>query len=212
MWKKVIFTGILSLFITVIAWGPMAAVQAAEFSSPSETVVVDGSHRKLNVKNGREKLKFVYQDKTCVLKLMSRDGKQDYLSFLNYYGGRPPGAAWYTVKEIHTTNPELTFYEINAFVGAHAKNVGYWIVGKHSGQWVTYISLDNLATMGYTVGKWHQIHTKINENGDGRFILISQHEYMPPGAIYGYQKRMAVDLRLELFWDDQAQWFGMRSL
>ena len=52
-------------------------------------------------------------------------------------------------------------------------NCGYWLIGKHDGQWVTYVSLDSLATMGYTIGEWHQIRTKIDEDGTGRFILIS---------------------------------------
>lgn len=106
----------------------------------------------------------------------------------------------------------MTFFEINADVGAHAMNCGYWLIGKHDGQWVTYVSLDSLATMGYTIGEWHQIRTKIDEDGTGRFILISSHEYLPPGAQYQYQRKHAVDLQLELFWDENAQWFGMRNL
>lgn len=167
--------------------------------------------RQINFSYDGEDLKFVVQDDD-ILRLMSRDGIHDYLSFINYYGPAAESGIGYAVREIPTTDPGLTFYEINADVGAHAKNCGYWLIGKRNGRWVAYVSLDDLAAMGYTIGDWHQIRTFINKDGDGRFILTSQHEYMPPGAVYGYQRRFAVDLRLELFWDDSAQWIGMRSL
>lgn len=202
----------LSVFILCLAFFLIdsSQVQATEFLTPDQGTFLYLDTRQLNVQYDNEQLKFVLQQ-DGTLRLMSRDGKHDYMSFINYVSAR--GGEGYKIRTIRTTNPDMTFFEINADVGAHAMNCGYWIIGKHDdGQWVTYVSLDSLASMGYTIGSWHQIKTKINEDGTGRFILISQHEYMPPGAQYGYQRRMATDLQLELFWDQNAQWFGMRSL
>lgn len=186
-----------------------AQVPAAEFSASDDGNFLYMDTRQLNVCYDNEPLKFVLQ-KDGTLRLMSRDGKHDYMSFINYVGAK--GGVGYKIRTIRTTDPDMTFFEINADVGAHAMNCGYWLIGKHDGQWVTYVSLDSLATMGYTIGEWHQIRTKIDEDGTGRFILISSHEYLPPGAQYQYQRKHAVDLQLELFWDENAQWFGMRNL
>lgn len=201
----------LSVFILCLAFFLInsAQVPAAEFSASDDGNFLYMDTRQLNVCYDNEPLKFVLQ-KDGTLRLMSRDGKHDYMSFINYVGAK--GGVGYKIRTIRTTNPDMTFFEINADVGAHAMNCGYWLIGKHDGQWVTYVSLDSLATMGYTIGEWHQIRTKIDEDGTGRFILISSHEYLPPGAQYQYQRKHAVDLQLELFWDENAQWFGMRNL
>lgn len=201
----------LSVFILCLAFFLInsAQVPAAEFSTSDDGNFLYMDTRQLNVRYDNEPLKFVLQ-KDGTLRLMSRDGKHDYMSFVNYVGAK--GSVGYKIRTICTTDPDMTFFEINADVGAHAMNCGYWLIGKHDGQWVTYVSLDSLATMGYTIGEWHQIRTKIDEDGTGRFILISSHEYLPPGAQYQYQRKHAVDLQLELFWDENAQWFGMRNL
>lgn len=201
----------LSVFILCLAFFLInsAQVPAAEFSTSDDGNFLYMDTRQLNVHYDNEPLKFVLQQ-DGTLRLMSRDGKHDYMSFINYVGAK--GGVGYKIRTIRTTDPDMTFFEINANVGAHAMNCGYWLIGKHDGQWVTYVSLDSLATMGYIIGEWHQIRTKIDEDGTGRFILISSHEYLPPGAQYQYQRKHAVDLQLELFWDENAQWFGMRNL
>lgn len=201
----------LSVFFFCLAFFLIdsAQAQATEFITPDKGTFLYRNTRQLNVLYDNEPLKFVLQN-DGTLRLMSMDGYKDYMSFINYFGIK--GGVGYKVRTIRTSDPDMTFFEINADASAHAMNCGYWLIGKHDGQWVTYVSLDNLANMGFTLGKWHQIKTKINEDGTGRFILISRHEYLPPGATSGYQKRMATDLQLELFWNQDAQWFGMRSL
>lgn len=104
------------------------------------------------------------------------------------------------------------FFEINATIGAHEQNCGYWLIGKENGQWVTYVTLEDLAKNGYAIDQWRQIVTKINTDGSGRFILLSQYEYMPPEATFGMQRRYCTDLQLELLWDDAAPGFVMRRL
>lgn len=162
----------LSVFILCLAFFLInsAQVPAAEFSASDDGNFLYMDTRQLNVCYDNEPLKFVLQ-KDGTLRLMSRDGKHDYMSFINYVGAKD--GVGYKIRTIRTTDPDMTFFEINADVGAHAMNCGYWLIGKHDGQWVTYVSLDSLATMGYTIGEWHQIRTKIDEDGTGRFILIS---------------------------------------
>lgn len=155
---------------------------------------------------GRKEIEFA-KTPDGVLLMRDDDTKRTLMTFRSYEGSR---YADFSVRTIRTANPSMTFFEIVASDGAHAKNTGYWIVGKQDGQWVVFVSIDSLAAMGYTPEKWHRIKTAVNEYGNGKFILTSEHEYMPPGAEYGYQMKTAVDLRLELFWDRNARWFGIR--
>ena len=186
-----------------------ASAQETGFLTSEKPTFLYMDTRQMNVSYDDESLKFVLQ-RDGVLKLMSRDGQNDYMSFRSYDG--ESSGVGYQVREIYSIFPSMQFFEINADRGAHAKNCGYWLIGKRNGQWVIFVSLDSLATVGYTPGQWHHISTVTNGDATGRFILTSQHEYMPTGAQYGYQRRYAVDLRVQLFWDQSAQWFGLRRL
>lgn len=204
--KKIFFFLFLFASCFCLCFSTQVSAQQTHFSVSNETSV-DWDHKQFNFKDNNEKLKFVYADK-AILKLMSRNNKQDYLSFLNYETGK--GSSDYVIRTIKTDNPSMTFYEIRAYAGAHGRSSGYWLIGRRNGAWVTFVTIDNLRTMGYNLNQENHISSKITD--DGRFILTNKHSYMPPGAHYGYQKRMATDLQLELFWDQNAQWFGMRSL
>lgn len=140
--------------------------------------------------------------------LTNASGSQTFLRFSAYDGSE--GGVGYSIRPIYSVNPSNTFYEINADAGAHAQNVGYWVIGKKDGKWVNYVTIDSLAAVGYTAHEWHRIGTEINSNGE--FLVTSSHEYMPTGAQYGYQRQMAVDARFQLFWDNNAEWFGIKCI
>lgn len=163
--------------------------QATEFLTPANETFIYMNTLEKDIAYDNEALKFARSD-TNVLQLMSQDGKQVYLSFC----ASEKDGVGFTVREIRTLNPAKAFYEIHATVGAHEQTCGYWIIGKHNGQWVTYISLESLVPMGYDLNGYHQLHSRINENNSGRLILGD--------AI----------IQFEFFWDDAAQWFGVRCL
>lgn len=196
---------ITCLFVTP----PSAFAQETGFLTPGNSTFLYMDTRVLNETYDNESIKFVLQ-RNGVLRLMSRNGKHDYLSFTGYDGTN--AGIGYRIRKIYTMFPSMTFFEIVADRGAHAKNSGYWLIGKCNGQWVTFVSIDSLANMGYTPGEWHRIFTSINSDATGRFILTSVNTYMPPGAHYESQRQHAVDLKLQLFWDKDAHWFGIRRL
>lgn len=197
---------LLSCLLTI---SQVATAQETGFLTPGKSTFLYLDTRVLEETFDNEAIKFVLQN-DGVLRLISRDGANDYLSFTGYDGTN--AGIGYKIRKIFTTFPSMEFFEIIADRGAHAKNCGYWIIGKSDGKWVTYVSIDSLANMGYTPGEWHRISTQINADSTGRFILTSSHEYMPPGAKYGYQRKHAVDLRLQLLWDQKARWFAIRKL
>ncbi len=179
---------LLLLCITcLLANGPTA--QAAEFLTPDKSAYLYMNTRELNTRYDNEEAKFILRA-DGVLQLTSQDGKQVYLSFC----ASEKDGVGFTVREIRTTNHAKIFYEINADAGAHGQNCGYWLVGKQHGQWVQYVSLESFVPLGYSLSEWHRLATSINKDGDGRFILND------------------TQMQLELFWDDDAQWFGVQCL
>ena len=177
--------GIMCFFAAV----PKA--QAAEFLTPDKSAYLYMNTRELDIRYDNEEAKFILRD-DGVLQLTSQDGKAAYLALASTE--KDPYAASYTIRKFGITNSEKAFYEIHATAGAHEQTCGYWIVGKHNGQWVTYISLESLVPMGYDFNGYHQLHSRINENNSGRLILGD--------AI----------IQFEFFWDDAAQWFGVRRI
>lgn len=171
-------------------------------------IYMDTKSVSYNYDDDGEDIKFVADSKN-ILRLYNKKGTNDYLSFIPTDGNGGSGVG-YAVREVHTKNPNMTFYEINANRGAHAMNCGYWLIGKVNGKWVTFVSLQSLASIGHTVNDWHTLDSDIDSNG--RLILTSKHEYMPPGATYGYQKVRVTDMVAQIFWDDNAKWFGLKRL
>lgn len=177
--------GIMCFFAAV----PKA--QAAEFLTPDKSAYLYMNTRELDIRYDNEEAKFILRD-DGVLQLTSQDGQAAYLALASTE--KDPYAASYTIRKFGITNSEKAFYEIHATTGAHEQTCGYWIIGKHEGQWVTYISLESLVPMGYDLNGYHQLHSRINENNSGRLLLGD--------AI----------IQFEFFWDDAAQWFGVRRI
>ncbi|WP_297998977.1 hypothetical protein [uncultured Phascolarctobacterium sp.] len=165
--------------------------QAAEFLTPDKSAYLYMNTRELDIRYDNEEAKFILRD-DGVLQLTSQDGKAAYLALASTE--KDPYAASYTIRKFGITNSKKAFYEIHATAGAHEQTCGYWIIGKHEGQWVTYISLESLVPMGYDLNGYHQLHSRINENNSGRLLLGD--------AI----------IQFEFFWDDAAQWFGVRRI
>ena len=181
---------LLLLCITcLLANGPTA--QATEFLTPDKSAYLYMNTRELDIHYDNEKAKFILRY-DGVLQLTSQDGKAAYLALASTE--KDPYAASYTIRKFGITNSEKAFYEIHATAGAHEQTCGYWIVGKHNGQWVQYVSLESFVPLGYRLSEWHRLAASINKDGDGRFILND------------------AKMQLELFWDDDAQWFGVRCL
>lgn len=203
IWQAGIFCFIMMLGCLLY----MPATEASYFNPLGKGTFLYLDTREVNLNAEGERVSFVMQ-RDGVLRMYSRDGMHDYLSFTGYYGSN--SGIGYKIRKIEVRDPDKVLFEINADQGAHAKNAGYWIVGKYKGKWVTFVSLDTLAQYGYTVGEWHALSTDVDSFGN--LILTSVHEYMPAGAQYGYQMKRAVDFRAQLFWDANAQWFGIKRI
>ncbi|MGN8831212.1 hypothetical protein ACTQV0_02725 [Selenomonas montiformis] len=204
--KNLLLATIAGIVFLLGAFVSSPVSEASSFAPLGDSTFLQ-RNQQVNLNAEGERVSFIVQPDGS-MRLFSRDGQHDYLSFCNYYEGQ--GGDGWGVRKIEIKNPNRVLFEIKATAGAHARNVGYWIIGKYKGKWVTFVSLDTLSQYGYAVGGWHRISTDLDYAGN--FVLTSQHEYMPPGAMYGYQARMATDFMAKLFWDNNAQWFGIQRI
>lgn len=140
-----------------------------------------------------KKIKFVSDGR--VLRLMSADGTEDFLSF-NSFDGHYTGVD-FNVRAIETTDPGMRLFEITAARGADARNCGYWLVGKWNGLWTTYVSWNSFANVGFRVNRWHQLSSHIV---DHQLVVTSTD---------GYGQ---TDFQAQIFWDAASHWFGIRRL
>lgn len=152
-------------------------------------------------------IKFVTND--GVMKMLSKDGTADYLSFINC-DGITGETIDYAIRDVYTSNPTLHLWEITATVGAHGKNCGYWLVGKTGeGQYTAYVSHVSFMNVGYTANEWHQIRSELS---NGLLLVTSSHAYLPPGKQFEYEAVNVDDFRVQIFWDDESHWFGVRKI
>ncbi len=141
------------------------------------------------------------------VKLISADGKADYLSFISYDGY----TADFRIRTLTTHNPAMKLWEIKAIGGAMhgSSNSGYWLVGQKNGKFVTYISLDSLTDMGYGKDSAFPYHSLVTRVLNGRYYIDANHEVMPSGAQYGYELQNLLDFSVRADWDANAQWFTL---
>lgn len=106
------------------------------------------------------------------------------------------------VKRVVCKNPDKVFYEIKDPTGAHGELAGYWLIGQHNEKWVVYVNLDSLRSMGAHFCTWRT-------EAKGETLLIPTFYHIPPSRD---SVNVNNHVNIELFWDDNAQWFGMRRV
>ena len=140
-----------------------------------------------------------YQD---ILHLKSADGTTDYLSFVpSFIPGDdefiPTSGTSYYVKKIYTSNPNLQFLEIVMLADPLEQTEGYWLIGKHNNNWITYVSYDSLKSMGLSDGG--TVRSTVNSDLDGEMIL-NLNAYDPD------------PIQIKLYWNNTADRIEMNRL
>ena len=144
-----------------------------------------------------EKYRFE-SDSQGILHLKSTDGKTDYFSFIpSFVSDDVFSSTSYYVKKIYTSNPDLQFLEIMAIQDTNfIWTVGYWLIGKHNNNWVTYVSYDALKSMGFSDGDY--LKSEVNPYRSGKMILdINAYDPDP--------------IRIELYWNNTTNRIEMRK-
>lgn len=83
----------------------------------------------------------------------------------------------YDIKEYPVSEPNSGLFAISATAGAHAQNLGFWLVGITNGQCKVLVDYKTLAKSGFKPEEWNRLY---NEYNDGALKILSTTEYMPP--------------------------------
>ncbi|MDY4540302.1 MAG: hypothetical protein SPD15_02350 [Allisonella histaminiformans] len=146
-----------------------------------------------------EKYRFE-SDSQGILHLKSTDGKTDYFSFIpSFVSDDVFSSTSYYVKKIYTSNPDLQFLEIQMYQGIGT--VGYWLIGKHNNNWVTYVSYDALKSIG--LSDLIRVTSEVNPNRSGKMILILY--------IYKINEYNPGPIQIELYWNNTTNRIEMRK-
>lgn len=149
-----------------------------------------------------ERLKFVrhFEDyNNAYIKLMSADGKKDYLSFpvQKYISSS------IVVKEVQGINPNVKFWVVKSISGVSDSNCdGLWIVGPYQNKYISYVALDGLQKAGL---EGYEVNAKV-VNG---YFQIQGWTRNRGDELARTGQMDSLKSTLLLFWDDQAQWFGI---
>ena len=171
-------------FLSLILLLCVSTVQAATFSVAKDSQKIN---EQLNVDN------VVFVNNLKIKNLNILDSNNNKLLSLD------AKARSNYIRKIVCKNPDKVFYEIKALGGAHGELGGYWLIGQHNGKWVVYVNLESLRSMGACF-IFHCIESK----GDSLLISTYNHKF-PDDSIVAHAD-------IELFWDYDAQWFGMRRV
>lgn len=196
MLKKISFV-LLTIFLIALP------AQAMSIASVGKPIYLSRDNETATSGN----VKFVTKD--GLLKLWSKDGKQDILSFINCDGITGQGVD-YEIRDVYTSNPTKHLWEIIATAGPLGKNCGYWLVGQTpEGYYVPYVTHFSFSNLGYTIKQWHKIRSELV---NGLLLVTSSHTYLPRGAQSEYEAQSVDDFRVQIFWDDSSNWFGLRKI
>ena len=85
----------------------------------------------------------------------------------------------YDVVELLVNGPESGLFAVSATAGAHAQNLGYWLIGVHNGQWKVYVDYAKLQQNGFKPDEWNRLYGEY-DSYKNCFTITNTTEYMPP--------------------------------
>lgn len=85
----------------------------------------------------------------------------------------------YDITELPVNDPQGGLFAVSATAGAHAQNLGYWLLGVHNGQWKIYLDYAKLQQNGFKPDEWNRLYGEYDEYNKC-FAITNTTEYMPP--------------------------------
>lgn len=174
----------------------------------------------LTFNNSEPKSKFLYMDKLeqsfykpnayHILfqasknnnKLIIADGeaKATYMVLKPY---EDAGVA-YDIIELPIKEPNCGLFAVSATAGAHAQNLGFWLLGVIDGKLKVMVDYNKLAKNGFKPDEWNRLYAKFDAY-EGRLAISNTTEYMPP---WGKISADLINLEKNRWicqWDDRLQ-------
>lgn len=216
---------LLFLLCVIVVWSMSGRAMAMNFTSAgyvfnaaNEPYLIPSADNVNTVKQYKEfapiyvtahngdELQFVpLFDKFC-LKLTSRDGSHDYLSFTVAEGEQ----VWVQEiigTELFETKPQVKCWAIITRNVKSNNVINFWLVsGPVKERYVPYVSMDSLSDYGFNYQDFRLDikYSAILVRGGTRWLK-------PENRLDGTPVKADAAV-LELFWDDVAEWFGIKKI
>jgi len=173
--KAKLTTALLAMAITCSSGIALASNYTVTNAEPKSVFFYMNETEKTFYKpNAYHVLFFVTQESN---KLFIADGESRYV-FMQLKPYEDAGVS-YDVTELPVSEPNSGLFAISATAGAHAQNLGYWLVGVSDHKWKILLDYSTLAKNGFEPDEWNRLYGKYDDYNKAFTITITT-EYMPP--------------------------------
>lgn len=117
----------------------------------------------------------------------------------------------YDIIEIPVAESNRGLFAVSATAGAHAQNLGYWLIGVKDGKVKVYVDYAKLAKNGFKPDEWNRLYGKYEESNQG-FAITNTTEYMPP---WGQTSVDLIDMQKAKWacrWNEKKQAFDLEAV
>lgn len=117
----------------------------------------------------------------------------------------------YDITEIPVQEANRGLFAVSATAGAHAQNLGFWLLGVVDGQWKIFVDYKTLAQHGFKPDEWNRVYSKYDD-GNSCYAISSRTEYMPP---WGKISADLIELeknRWGCIWNERRKDFDLKAL
>lgn len=204
IWRKNFKSIGSALILTTCIMQPIG--YAAEITTPNKPIyMVNNGMKYFDSTNGS--VAFT-RSQNGILYLSDADGNQ----LMAFQGNRTSTDhdAVYEITKLDMQNPTQTFFVINATIGVHPMNTGFWIIGEEGGKWKPLVTRETLGRAGYDLNLPQRL--SIVAPGDEAIYLTSKHEGMPSQNQSMAQAPLTTVFRAGIRWDDSTHTFNVYSL
>lgn len=203
IWRKNFKSIGIALILTTCITQPIG--YAAEIKAPEKSIyMVNNGTKYFDSTNGS--VSFT-RSQNGILYLSDADGNQ----LMAFQGNRTSTDhdAVYEITKLDMQNPTRTFFVINATIGVHPMNTGFWIIGEADGKWKPFVTRETLGRAGYDLNLPQRL--SIVAPGDEAIYLTSKHEGMPAPGQSMAQAPLTTVFRAGIRWDDSTHTFNVYS-
>lgn len=208
MLAKKLFAGVLSALAITCSCGICAADNYTITNGDPQAVFfyMEKTEQTFYKPNAYHVSFYVTKDSNKLF-LADAEAKYNLLTFTPY----EDTYVSYDVKEFPIKEANGGLFAISATAGAHAQNLGYWLVGVTNGQCKVLLDYKTLAKNGFKPDEWNRISDEYNDYYNALTILATT-EYMPPWG------QISADLipwpknKWACQWDSNSQSMKLKTL
>lgn len=203
-WKKA--AACLLTFATLLGT-QLSFTEAMSFSAGERLELYKPKPFKLSQDGG--KITYAYDNQTGHVSRLTFNykGKERQTLILQYNAALMD----FSARLINGHDPSMKLIEVICTGGNIGATYGYWLIGERDGKLVPYVTMESLKNMGFVLTNEGRAITRVRSRvQQGELLLTFDHD--EERGEYGYQRVFPVDAKIQVDWDENAQWFSLRNI